>query len=318
MSFTSETKHEICQLEADENQKRAQLCALLLARATLTMNAQGIYLTFQTENAAIAKRVFEILRTLYGVTAGLSVLKKMNLKKNNIYRLIISEQSGAILEDLTILRESGLSHAPAYRLLRSTKNAKAFLQGAFLATGSVSDPKTAKYHLEITASEEEFALSVKKTMERFGFEPKLTQRKGQFVVYIKQSERIADFLRLLGASDALFQFEDSRITRDFYNQITRLDNCEVANEMKSQKAAKAQLEWIEVIESCPALEVPQKVRQAMEARKANPDASILELCEWVQEKNGEEISKSGMKHRLRRIQELAQEAQTIQQSRRAG
>lgn len=119
MSFTSETKHEICQLEADENQKRAQLCALLLARATLTMNAQGIYLTFQTENAAIAKRVFEILRTLYGVTAGLSVLKKMNLKKNNIYRLIISEQSGAILEDLTILRESGLSHAPAYRLLLS-------------------------------------------------------------------------------------------------------------------------------------------------------------------------------------------------------
>lgn len=141
-------------------------------------------------------------------------------------------------------------------------------------------------------------------MNRFLIPAKMTTRKGMTVVYTKAGDKIADFLRLLGASESLFFFEDQRIQRDFYNQLTRLDNCEVANEMKTMKAAGEQLEWIEKIEKS-GISVPEKIRHVMEARKQNPEASTLELCDAVNRMYGVTISKSGMKHRMARIKELA-------------
>lgn len=313
MSFSSEIKKEISQLSLDRAQERAQLCAMLLIRASLNMNQQGWYLSFQTENAAIAKHVFRLLKDAYEIEPKLSVLKKMNLKKNNIYRITVTEKATEILEDLTIMRESGLSPVPSYRLIRSEKNARAFLQGAFLSSGSINNPKTSNYHLEMTCSTPELADTLCRLMERFFFPVRQIERKGVYVVYMKTGERIADFLRLIGASNALFEFEDTRIQRDFYNQITRLDNCEVANEMKSMKAGQEQLAWIEIIEQ-EGFRIPvgEKVRQVMNVRKKHPEASVNELCDHIQEEYGVSITKSGMKHRLKKIKEMAE---TIQKER---
>ena len=306
MSFSSEIKKEITLVELDPAQARAQLCAILLDRASLNMNQRGWYLSFQTENAAIAKHVFSLFKVTYAIEPKLSVIRKMNLKKNNIYQIQVHDSATHILEDLTIMRESGLSPVPSYRLIRSEKNARAFLQGIFLASGSINNPKTPNYHLEMSCSSLELAACIEKLMNRFYFPAKRIGRKNLQVVYMKTGDKIADFLRLLGTSNALFEFEDTRIQRDFYNQITRLDNCEVANEMKSIKAGQEQLIWIDTIESEHKTGMlSEKVRRVMEISKKYPEASVNELCERIQAEYGENITKSGMKHRISKIRELA-------------
>lgn len=305
MSFSSEVKQEMCQMKPDPSEARAQLCALFLLRASISINLHGTSLVVQSENARIINYVYHLLVDEYGCEPVLSVVRKMNLKKNNVYKLQIYDQVSEILEDLTILRESGLSQSPSYRLIRSEKMARAFLQGAFLAAGSVNPPETANYHLEIACPHQELAECVEKQMARFGIPGKVIERKGLYVVYLKSGEKIGDFLRLLRASEALLEFEHVRIQRDFVTSLNRLDNCEVANEIKSIKAGAEQLEWIGIIEKNWKGPVTDKIAHVMEARKRNPEASMNELCQDVKALYGETISKSGMKHRMGKIREMA-------------
>lgn len=308
MSFTSEAKLQICNEELELIQMKAQLCALFQMRASLHMNWQGMYLSFQSEHAFIVKHIFKLVKDIYKVDPRLSVLKKMQLKKNNIYRIQIYDKASEILEDLKIYTEEGFNFEPPLAFTEDEGIARCYLQGVFLAGGSITDPKTGNYHLDITCNEEEMAEAIKTVMEKFYLPAKTIKRRNHYVVYLKIGEKIADFLRLCNASNALFEFEDSRIQRDFMNQIQRLDNIEVANEMKTQKAASKQLEYIAVIEAnASRIKVSEKIRHVMEIRKENPDSNNIELCEKMFEKYGETISKSGMKHRMTKIKELALE-----------
>lgn len=310
MSFTTDVKHEICEDQLDDAQARAQLAALLLVKASLHMTNRGMYLSFSIENASVAKHVWKLVKRLYDVQPRLAVLRKMKLKKNNIYRIEVEQGAAMILSDLQIMDDKGLHVRPSYDLVRAEKNARAFIQGAFLASGSVNSPRTSNYHLELSATHEELARSMARMMERFHIPAKVTQRKNMYVTYVKAGDKVGDFLRLVNASGCLMAFEDSRISRDFYNQMRRLDNCEVANEMKSIKAAKGQLEAIEILETKVGRQkLPEKVVEAMDIRKQFPEASITELCDEIYKASGHIISKSGMKHRLRRISELAREVQ---------
>ena len=135
MSFTSEVKNQICKDEVDANASKAQLCALFQIRASLHMNWQGMYLSFQSENATIAKHVFQLLKQNYHVDPRLAVLKKMQLKKNNIYRIQVYEKAEEILQDLQIMTDTGLHTTPRSKMIRSEKMARAYLQGCFLASG---------------------------------------------------------------------------------------------------------------------------------------------------------------------------------------
>lgn len=304
MSFSSDVKQEISRLPFVDGQAKALLSALFLARGSLNWTHGHTWITFQTQNASIAKLMFRLLKSEYNAEVQIASLKRMNLKKNNEYRLTITSQAEEILQSLGIWRSQTFYNTPPYALIRSEKNARAFIQGLFLATGSINHPKTTNYHLEMTLPTQELATMAVKILDRFYIPAKITLRKANYVVYTKAGDKIADFLRLCGASQSLFHFEDQRIQRDFYNQLTRLDNCEVANEMKTMKAAQEQLAWIEVIEKSQC-EVPIKIRHVMEARKQNPDASTLELCEAVYVLYGETITKSGMKHRMARMKDLA-------------
>lgn len=305
MSFSSDVKQEISQLEFTEGKARALLSALFLSRASLNWNNGRTWLSFQTQNASIAKLVFRVLKNEYDVDVQIATIKRMNLKKNNTYRLIVQSKANDILEDLGILRQGGLYNTPPYTIVRSEKNARAFMQGLFLATGSINSPKTTNYHMELNVPSQDLAAMAVKILDRFYIPAKITLRKQQYIVYTKAGDKIADFLRLLGANQSLFLFEDARIQRDFYNQLTRLDNCEVANEMKTQKAAKDQLYWIAVIEQSQQ-KVSDKIAHVMAARKKNPEASNVELCDEIYLMYGETITKSGMKHRMTKIKELAQ------------
>ncbi|MDO4467406.1 MAG: DNA-binding protein WhiA [Bacillota bacterium] len=308
MSFTSEAKLQICNEDLERIQMKAQLCALFQMRASLHMNWQGMYLSFQSEHAFIVKHIFKLIKEIYKVDPRLSVIKKMQLKKNNIYRIQIYDKASEILEDLKIYTDEGFNFVPPKSFVEDEDIARCYLQGVFLAGGSITDPRTGNYHLDITCNEEEMAEAIKDVMEMFYLPAKTIKRRNHYVVYLKIGEKIADFLRICNASNALFEFEDSRIQRDLLNQIQRLDNIDIANEMKAQKAAAKQLKYIEVIEANASyIKVSEKIRHVMVVRKENPDANNNELCDKIYEKFGEKISKSGMKHRMTKIKELALE-----------
>ena len=306
MSFTTDVKAEVSMNQLHECCAKAQLSALIRMCASLSFTSQGMALEVKSENVNTAKRILKLLKERYHVSAQLSVMRKMKLKKNNIYILRINAQTADILKDLQIMDEEGLRAHPKDDTVHEECCARAYLAGAFLAGGSVNSPQTANYHLEIVANSKAQADFLLRLMKRFELPAKYIHRRNQEVVYLKASDKISDFLRCIGASDALFAFEDSRIQRDFMNSLTRLDNCELANEMKTISAGKKQLEDIAWIEAYRGLDtLPEKLQQAAVLRRMNPEASLNELCEAYFEETGETISKSGMKHRLAKLKELA-------------
>ena len=244
MSFTTDVKAEVSMNQLHECCAKAQLSALIQMCASLSFTSQGMALEVKSENVNTAKRILKLLKERYHVSAQLSVMRKMKLKKNNIYILRINAQAADILKDLQIMDEEGLRAHPKDDTVHEECCARAYLAGAFLAGGSVNSPQTANYHLEIVANSKAQADFLLQLMKRFELPAKYIRRRNQEVVYLKASDKISDFLRCIGASDALFAFEDSRIQRDFMNSLTRLDNCELANEMKTISAGKKQLEDI--------------------------------------------------------------------------
>lgn len=312
MSFTTEVKSEIAANKLHPCCMKAELSAVLQMCSTMNFTSDGVHLTIKTENPTTAKRIYKLVKERYDVTTRLSVIKKMKLKKNNIYVIRVENKAMEILKDLEIFTEKGLQAHPSSRMLRKECCARAYLAGAFLAGGSVNSPNKANYHLEISTNNEGLAKFIQKLMNRFDLPAKYIKRRNQDVIYLKASDKIGDFLRYIGASDAVFTFEDSRIQRDFMNSLTRLDNCELANEMKSMAAGKKQLEDIQWIENYRGLEaLPEKLQHAAYARKELPEASLLELCDYCADVYDETISKSGMKHRLAKLKEMADQYRKV-------
>lgn len=308
MSFTSEVKAEIANNEIELCCRRAELSALIQMCATLNFTSSGMHITIKSENATTAKRIYKLIKDLFKVETELSVIKKMKLKKNNIYVIRVMNKATEILKELDIMDEEGLRQHPSASQFKKDCDRKAYLAGAFLAGGSVNSPNNANYHLEIAASNLDLAKYLKKVMNVFSLDAKYIKRRNQDVVYIKASEKIADFLRVVEANNAVFQFEDSRIQRGFFNSLTRLDNCELANEMKTLAAGKRQVDDIEWIENYAGLQIlPEKLKEIAILRKEFPEASLLELCEYYEESYDVIISKSGMRHRLKKISEIAEQ-----------
>ena len=183
-----------------------------------------------------------------------------------------------------------------------------YLAGMFISKGSVNDPKTTKYHLEIAiyrSKKATFALSLINS-HPFEFNVKIAKRKGKYIIYIKDAEKIVDVLRLLGANNNAFSFEDIRIERDFSNSINRLLNCEIANEKKALEAAREQLRYIKYLEyNYPLEKIDQKTLIVMKVRKDNPEATFLELITIMKERFNLNLSKPGLSHRFAKIKQLA-------------
>lgn len=306
MSFTSDVKKEICLYEWKDCCKKAQLSAFLQISASLNFTSEGMNITCKSENVSTAKYIYQIVKELYEVEIELSIIKKMKLKKNNVYVIKIKNKAMEILKDLEILSDDGLQDHPSSKIVKGDCCVRAYLSGAFLASGSVNSPQKSNYHLEVACNNEKLAAYIMKQMNKFHLQAKQIKRRNQEVVYIKASDKISDFLKCVGASTSLFAFEDTRIQRDFMNSLTRLDNCELANEMKSIKAAQDQIENIDRIDNFVGLDsLPKNLYEVAILRKENPEASLNELCFAYEEKYQEQISKSGIRHRLNKIRDLA-------------
>lgn len=306
LSFTSNVKQECASLELNECCKQSQLAAFLKLCAVLSIRDNQLNLVIRTENPTVAKRILMLIKQQYQVDSQLSVLKKMKLKKNNIYIIRIFNNVRKILDDTTLYSEHGLVSLPSKELFKRDCCVRSYLAGAFMASGSVNTPSKTNYHLEIASTEEDHAKLIMKLMNKFYLNAKVIKRRNQFVTYIKAADKISDFLNVIGAHNHLHQFEDIRIERDFMNSLKRLENMEVANEMKTQQAANAQIEQILLIRDRLGFKMlNDRIKKVARLRLDYPEASLVELCEYYEAEYDETISKSGLKHRFTKIKEIA-------------
>ncbi|WP_163183449.1 DNA-binding protein WhiA [Neobacillus sedimentimangrovi] len=305
MSFASETKKELTNLEVKPCCERAELSALIRMNGSLSFSNRKIVVDIQTENAAIARRIYTLLKKRYQVQVELLVRKKMRLKKNNVYIVRLSERAKEILEDTKILGDGfTFIHDISPELVKKKCCKRSYLRGAFLAGGSVNNPETSSYHLEISSLYKEHNDSLCELMNSFGLNSKTLERKKGYITYLKEAEKITEFLNIIGAHNALLRFEDVRIVRDMRNSVNRLVNCETANLNKTIGASIRQVENIRYIEQTVGLQVlPDKLREIAELRLKYTDVTLKELGEMV---SGGTISKSGINHRLRKIDEIAE------------
>jgi cell division protein WhiA len=302
MSFTQEVKHEVANVELNACCQKAQTAALIQLSSSVVIKNHKLELSIKTENATTAKRVFKLMKEQFQAEMKLSVMKKMNLKKNNIYEIQVLSNTTEILTELGLWNSLGFTNHPSKAIVRKECCARAYLAGAFLAAGSINSPKKSNYHCEIVTQDLEHAQYIQTILNRFDLGAKYIIRRNQHVVYLKASEKISDFLRMIQSNNAVLDFEDIRIQRDFHNNLTRLDNCEVANVMKTMAAANDQLEVIQkLIESGEFEYIDAKTKEVAILRLNNPEASLNELCEKFELETGKPISKSGMKHRLAKL-----------------
>ncbi|MGI6227065.1 MAG: DNA-binding protein WhiA [Peptococcales bacterium] len=307
MSFSEKTKNELARIiPEDRCCQMAELAGLVRMDGTILISAKNqIGLELSTENAAVARKVLRLAKLIFNVETELKVKRKNRLKKNNIYLLKIPPQNKVkeILRVLGITQEGFLINPKVSTSVTRKKCCRrSYLRGVFLGAGSVNDPEST-YHLEIITTSEIYAQSLVELINKFGLDPKISTRKNWYVVYLKESEQIVNFLNIIEAHTALLTFESTRIQKDMRNKVNRLVNCETANLTKTINAAFRQRENIELIANTLGVEnLPLGLRQVAEIRLEHPDISLKELGEMLDPP----LSKSGINHRMRKIEKIAE------------
>ncbi len=303
MSFAAEVKKELTGLAVQKNLAQAELAALIRMNGSLSLSNHQFVLNVQTENAAIARRIFTLLKEHYGVRSELLVRRKMKLKKNNVYIVRLKQETQSVLLDLDIMDGMMFQAHISDEIKRSDEKIRAYLRGAFLASGSVNNPETSRYHLEISSIYEEHNQDICDLLNQFDLNARTLERRNGYITYLKGAEKIADFLTLIGATNSMLKFEDVRIVRDMRNSVNRLVNCETANMNKTIDAASKQINNIHFIEATVGLQaLPEKLQEIAELRIQNPEISLKELGEMIP---SGAISKSGINHRIRKINDFA-------------
>lgn len=303
-SYASDVKKELTLLPIKKEDSLSELVALIKLNGNLNLLNHNLMLNIQTENPSIARRIYKLIEINYHIKSNIIIQKKRKLNKRNIYIVKINNGVNKILNDLNIslLKTNKLINQ---NILNTTLKKRAFLRGAFLAGGSVNNPeKSTRYHLEIYSLYKEHIHNVLNIMNFFKLNAHFTKRRSGYIVYIKESEKISYFLQLIGATNSMLKFEDIRIIRDMRNSVNRLVNCETANLNKTINAAQEQINNINIIKDKIGLNnLPLKLKEIAIVRLSNPDVSLKELGQLLP---SGKISKSGVNHRLRKINNIVQ------------
>ena len=301
MSFTANIKSEICSSQTTDTGKISELSAIIKNISEINDSIK-----ISTENISVFKHIYDLIFNIYHVEPRIIVRKGYNFNKNYMYILEINKKIEDILDDLSIKKNGRFINIPEEYIYDDFDLLRAYLRGLFMSTGSINDPKTSRYHLEILVENREYANFISKKMNENNLNSKIIKRENKYMIYIKEAEKISDFLRIIGASNAVLYYEDIRIYRDYKNMTNRLNNCEQANIDKVVSTAHQQLLDIELIESQASLDLlPDKIKEVAIYRKKYPEVSLLELSEIITLETGNTITKSGIYHRIKKISALA-------------
>ena len=295
MSFTATVKDEVSKLDIAETEKISELSAIVQN----SDYSDGIRIV--TENNAVARLVYSLFKDLFNVHSKVSVKRGYNYNKNLLYTLDVKNKVTDILKSLGIC-----GNVPEDFIYADEDLLMAYLKGLFLIKASVNDPKTSRYHLEFNLDNLEYAEFVKKSLNYFHLNSKILHREHRYVVYIKEAEKIGDFLRIIGAVKAVLYYEDIRIYRDHKNMTNRLNNCEQANVDKIIETANEQVKDIELLKKMDVYDLlNDKEKEVSYYRVKYPEASLVELSQIISMETGNKITKSGVYHRLNKIRQLA-------------
>ncbi len=302
MSFSTEIKEEISILKFSYLEDLTFLSAFTRNNGTKT--DKEIILT--NENLKVIRKIFSLFKELFDISPTITQIGKTKFGSKAIYQLHINSKIKEILTKLMIYdEENNYLDQPKPYFVDQEDLKRAYLRGIFIATGSVNDPKTSSYHLEFFIDNIIEANFVSKLLKYFIIPSKIIKKDKGYMLYIKESEKISDFLRVISASRAVMYFEDIRIYRDHKNMTNRLNNCEQANIDKTLQTAQNQINDIDyLIENTDIDSLPQKLKEIIIYRKKYPESSYQELSEIISYETGTKLTKSGLNHRLKKIKEL--------------
>ena len=300
MSFSSQVKEELA-LITNEYEKD-EISALFKCAGNITISNQQMLLIFKSENSKIAQKVYRYMAQHYQVKLKTTISKMMKLNKKTIYSVIVLEKVQHIIEDLGLLNDLNLKD-----ILKNENRVRAYLAGLFMGCGSVNSPTSSTYHLELSVSDEAFAEDILKLLAKIDIPAKIIKRRAQYVVYVKKAIKVADFICNIGATNTYLMFEDIRIQRDFYNNNNRVNNCDIANFVRTNVASKSQLADIAQIEKYVSLQsLGEELALLCQLRKENPEDSLKNLADKFNQITNKSITKSGINHLFIRIKKQAE------------
>ncbi|MBU5307183.1 DNA-binding protein WhiA [Clostridioides mangenotii] len=309
MSFSTDAKNELARILPDGRKVAiAELAAIIKSAGSIQIvGYKKINLKIITELNSIARKVFKLLKVNFDINTTISINKNQMLKRNNSYVLTVTDEMGAteLLRELGVLEPGDgfftVNKVPE-KLVEEDECKRAFLRGAFLGGGSISDPDKS-YHMEFVTNSEEFAISLKDLINSLGLNSKIVPRKSNYIVYLKESEQISDLLSVIGAHKALLSLQNTKVLKEMRNNVNRIVNCETANLSKTVNASVRQVEDINLIQKTIGISnLPKNLQEIALIRVEYEDMTLKELGEILDPP----IGKSGVNHRLRKIGVIAE------------
>lgn len=301
MSFSVLVKSEATRVETTREEDISELSAIIRNSAVIS-NEIVIYI----ENNFVARRIFKLFKSIYDVTPIITVRRKY-FSSGYSFILTVKRKVDEILQDISIMKNGKYLNIPMEYIVSDDDLVRAYLRGVFLVTGSINDPKTSRYHLELLVDDYGYAKFISKLLNNNLLNSKIIKREKKYMVYIKEAEKISDFLRIIKAYNGVMYYEDIRIYRDHKNMTNRLNNCEQANMDKIFFTASNQIKDIEKLEEYGLMDlIDEKLLLVINYRKKYPEASLTELSDKMNN-DGIKITKSGLNHRFRKIKEMVNE-----------
>lgn len=314
MSFSYEVKEELSRISSESCCQKAELSALIRMAGTIRIigGQSGVFLQIQTVHAPTARKIFKLLKKHFHSPTQIAVKRNNFLRDRSMYMILLNlREAQALLAELGILAKGEgnitLQKGINSKLLKSPCCKKAYLRGAFLGGGSISNPK-GPYHMEFVTSDKILAQDLMNLINSLGLNAKVVERKNNYIAYLKDGDHIADMLGILGAHNSLFKFEDIRVLKDMRNSVNRLVNCETANINKTVDTSLRQIEAINyLIENNRFDNLPKNLKQIAEHRLEYPDLCLKDLGQMLIPPLG----KSGVSYRLKKIEQIAKKMQSL-------
>lgn len=292
MTFNTSLKDEISKNVYSSVDACSELSAFVGCNSKIT--SKQIIITL--ENASVARKIYKDIKTVFNISANITVRNQNRFRVKQIYILTINENIDYIKKVLNVNEKINLE---------SDEEKIAFLEGAFLAIGNVTNPQTSRYHLEYICKSEKIAKEIDNLLKYFKINSKIIKRGYKFVVYVKNGDNISDILKMFKATESLFFFEDIRIYRDHKNMVNRLNNCELSNQTKSIQTGLKQLNEINYIIDNDLLSLlDDNTKIICEIRKKYPESSLAEIAQIANVEYGYNIGKSGVNHHFIKIAAL--------------
>lgn len=310
MSFSGEVKEELSrQFQKSRHCRIAEVAAILGFSGRLEQEGQRQILRVYTENISLARKYFMLVKKTFHANASIAVRQNVYLHKSRTFVVSIEKQEEIhqILKSVKWQNDTGeMIHSTELvqgLLVQNGCCRRAFIRGAFLSAGSMSDPEKS-YHFEIVCSSQPKAEQLMEIINSFEIDAKIVPRKKNFVVYVKEGSQIVDMLNIMEAHVALMNLENVRIIKEMRNSVNRQVNCETANINKTVNAAVKQVQDIHYIQKTMGLKkLPENLQEIAEVRLKYPQAPLKELGTYLEPP----VGKSGVNHRLRKLCEIAED-----------